>query len=231
MGEFGEVFSRSILFWGEEKQQRLADACILSAGVGGLGCTVSQVLARAGVGKLVLVDCGVIDEPDLNRQILYTLDDLGKPKVEVAAERLAAIHKQTEVIPLNIKIEDTSEFFDTLRQYQFDGIADCLDNFSSRFVLEKLVTEDIFLVHGGVQSDYGQLTTIKPPQTRTLKELYPNVEDADSPLPVGPQIVVSVATMLAHEVINNLWRTPRLLNTLLIVELSDFTFSKIKLNR
>ena len=230
MREVAESFARNTLAWGEEKQQRLADACILVAGVGGLGCTVSEILVRSGVGKLIILDNGVVDEPDLNRQILYTLDDLGKKKVDVAAEKLAAIHQQSTIIPINRRIEEDATLFETLWQYKFHGIADCFDNFSSRFVLEQLLKEDMFLVHGGVQNDYGQITTIKKNVTRMLKKLYPNVEDPDSPLPVCPQIVTCVASMMAYEVLNNLWDTPQLMNILLIVELSDFSFSKIQLS-
>jgi len=229
MVTFDEIFSRNILAWGEEKQQRLAEACILVAGVGGLGCTVAEILVRSGVGTLILIDNGIVDEPDLNRQILYTLDDLGKVKVEAAAEKLSRIHAQSTIIPVNSRIVADPALFDRLRHYNFHGIADCLDNFSSRFIVEELLNEELFLVHGGVQNDYGQMTTVKKNVTRTLKALYPNVEDAHSPLPVCPQIVACVGSMMAHEVVNNLWNTPQLLNILFIIELSDFTFSKIQL--
>jgi molybdopterin/thiamine biosynthesis adenylyltransferase len=166
----------------------------------------------------------------LNRQILYTLNDLGKAKVDVATEKLTAIHQQSTIIPIKRRIEKDITLFDMLWEHQFHGIADCFDNFSSRFILEQLLEEEMFLVHGGVQNDYGQITTIKKNSTKMLKELYPNVEDPDAPLSVCPQIVVSVASMMAYEVLHNIWRTPQLLNTLLIIELSDFTFSKIRLN-
>lgn len=229
MVTFDEIFSRNILAWGEDKQQQLAEACILVAGVGGLGCTVAEILVRSGVGTLILIDNGIVDEPDLNRQILYTLDDLGKVKVEAAAEKLSRIHAQSTIIPVNSRIVADPALFDRLRHYNFHGIADCLDNFSSRFIVEELLNEELFLVHGGVQNDYGQMTTVKKNVTRTLKALYPNVEDAHSPLPVCPQIVACVGSMMAHEVVNNLWNTPQLLNILFIIELSDFTFSKIQL--
>jgi molybdopterin/thiamine biosynthesis adenylyltransferase len=230
MAEFDEIFARNILAWGKEKQQILADACVLVAGVGGLGSTVSEILVRSGVGKLIIIDNGIVDEPDLNRQILYTLDDLGKVKVDVAVEKLSAIHKHSTIIPINKRIKADAKLFETLWQYKFRGIADCFDNFSSRFVLEQLLKKDMFLVHGGVENNYGQITTIKKNATRMLKDLYPNFEDPTSPLPVCPQIVSCIASMMAYEVLNNLWDTPQLLNTLLIVELSDFSFSKIHLS-
>ena len=225
------VFSRNIKAWGTGKQQQLSQCSVLVAGVGGLGCTVAQVLVRAGVGRLILMDAGVVDEPDLNRQILYTAADLGRPKIEVAAEKLAAIHQHTTIVTLPMRLEDDPVHLRAARQYAFHGIADCFDTFRSRFVLEKLLTPEHFYVHGGVLNDYGQVTTIKQGITRTLRELYANAEDPkDTPLPVCPSIVICVGTLLAHEVLNNLWGAPQLLNTMLIVELSDFTFSKLTLS-
>ena len=102
---------------------------------------------------------------------------------------------------------------------------------SDKDKLEQLLKEDMFLVHGGVQNDYGQITTIKKNVTKPLKDLYSTMEDASSPLPVCSQIVACIGSMMAYEVLHNLWDTPQLLNTLLIVELSDFTFSKIQLHQ
>ena len=224
-----DVFARNRLHWGDEQQRQLADACVFVAGVGGLGCAVAELLARAGVGTLLLVDSGVIDPPDLNRQILYTLADVGRPKVDVAAEKLAAIHGQTNIFAFKGRIEPNTPLRDALFEHRIDGIADCFDTFSSRFALEDYLQDGMFLVHGGVQNDYGQITTIKPPVTKTLKAMYPNVEDARSPIPVCPQIVVCIAALMVNELLNNLWGTPQLLNTLLIVELSDFSFFKMTL--
>lgn len=223
------IFSRNLGVWGEEKQQQLAESCVLVAGVGGLGSTVSQMLLRSGVGKLILLDNGVLDEPDLNRQILYTQEDLGREKVVAAAEKLSSIYPKCVIIPIKQRLTETPSLFNTLRQHAFQGIADCFDNFSSRFILERLLPEDTFLVHGGVQGDYGQITTIKPGVTKRLHEIFPNVEDSTSPLSVCPPIVTCIGSLMAHEVLKNLWNIPQLLNTLLIVELSDFSFFKVQL--
>ena len=225
------IFSRNISFWGEEKQEILKNSCILIAGVGGLGCTVSELLIRAGIGKLIIIDNGIIDKPDLNRQILYSIEDLEKAKIAVAAEKLTAIHKQSKVIALNMKIENNPAIHEILNQYNFDGIADCLDNFSSRFALEKLVTDKNFLVHGGVQDDYGQVTTIQKKSTKMLKEIYAGYANPEAPIPVTPAIVCCISSLMVQEIIYNLFNSPKLLNTLLIVELSDFSFFKVKLKK
>jgi hypothetical protein len=77
----------------------------------------------------------------------------------------------TLVIPLECSITDP-QFSRTLDQYAFDGIADCLDNYQSRFALESVLGDRHFLVHGGVEEDYGQVTTIVKQQTPLLKDMY-----------------------------------------------------------
>lgn len=228
MKDFDELFSRQLAFWGEEKQQILAQSSIVIAGVGGLGCIVAQILVRAGLGTLILLDNKSVDRPDLNRQALYTLEDIGKPKVEVASRKLTAMTSSTFVIPLECSITDP-QFSRTLDQYAFDGIADCLDNYQSRFVLESVLEDRHFLVHGGVEEDYGQVTTIVKQQTPLLKEMYYGVQQEKQVIPVCSPIVFCLGSLMAYEVQKNLWNEPELRNTLLVVELSDFSFSKIPL--
>lgn len=198
------------------------------AGVGGLGCVVAQILVRAGIGTLILIDHKSIDLPDMNRQALYALEDLGKPKIEVAFQKLSVLTRFTRLIPLQLSITDP-QFPEILRQYPFDGIADCLDNYQSRFALESVLEDQHFLVHGGVQKDYGQLTTIVKQQTPLLKDIYYGVQQEEKVIPVCPPIVFCLGSLMAYEVQKNLWNEPELRNTLLVVELSDFSFSKILL--
>ena len=228
MEEAHEIFSRSISVWGEKKQAILAKSTILIAGMGGLGCIVSQILVRAGIGRLLLLDNKDIDRSDLNRQALYSLDDLGRSKVEIAAQKLSSFTASTEIIPLHLTIEQ-NQFPHILSQYSFDGIADCLDNYQSRFILETLLSNECFMVHGGVQDDYGQVTTIVKHRTLFLKDIYYGVKEPALPIAVCPQIVFCLGSLMAYEVQKNLWGNPELINSLLIIELSDFSFSKVLL--
>ncbi|MBU2513171.1 HesA/MoeB/ThiF family protein [bacterium] len=225
------VFSRNIGVWDRVKQQTLADSSILVAGAGGLGCFVAQTLVRSGIGRLYLMDDGIVDVPDLNRQILYIKDDLGLPKVTIAAERLSAIHGLTEIIPLQQRLVENRLLEINCPLAEIKGFVDCLDNYPSRYLLERMLPEKAFLVHGGVQEHYGQVTTIRKDLTPSLKSLYANTEDSDSPMAVCSQAVSCVASIMSFEVLNNIWGKPQLLNSLLIIELSDFTFSKIKLGQ
>ena len=92
-----DMFSRNIKFWGDEKQKILANSSILIAGVGGLGCTIAEALTRSGIGKLILIDKDIVEISNLNRQILYDNNDIGKSKVEVAKQKLKAINSNLNV--------------------------------------------------------------------------------------------------------------------------------------
>ena len=219
-----EIFQRNIQFWGKEKQQRLAKSSILIAGVGGLGSVVADGLTRAGIGKLILFDNDVVELSNLNRQLLYDQNDLGKLKVVVAKQRLLAINPNLKIETFHKSILELSD----LSLPRFSGIADCLDNFGARYELERIMKSDHFQVHGGVQNDYGQITTIKPAITQTLKEIYPGVHIPVS-VPVVPQTVLVIGSLMIQEIINNLFGEPQLLNKMLILELSDFSLFKVNL--
>lgn len=219
-----ELFSRNIKFWGDEKQKKLADSSIIIAGVGGLGCSVAEVLSRAGIGKLILIDKDEVEDSNLNRQILFDQNDIGKPKAEIAKQKLQTINPELKIEVFQQDILDLKN----LHLPHFNGIADCLDNFTARFELEKLLNSERFLVHGGVQNDFGQITTIIPDKTQTLKEIYPGLHIPVSLL-IVPQTVVTIGSMMAHEIINNLFEKPQLINKMLILELSDFSMFKVEM--
>jgi molybdopterin/thiamine biosynthesis adenylyltransferase len=219
-----QIFQRNIQFWGEDRQHKLAASSILIGGMGGLGSIVAEGLTRAGIGQLVLVDNQCVEITNLNRQILYDQHDLGSPKVIAAQQKLTAINPQLKITYFQNSV---AELKDLLLPH-FDGIADCLDNFPARFELEKILSAKHFLVHGGVQNDFGQITTIVPGNSQTLQQLYPGPHISVS-LPVVPQTVLLIGSLMVQEILNNLFGEPKLLNKMLIVELVDFSMFKINL--
>ena len=87
-----DIFARTRLLLGDEGLARLAASRVAVFGVGGVGGFAVEALARSGVGALDLVDSDTVDSTNLNRQIIATLPAVGRPKVEVAAERVASIN-------------------------------------------------------------------------------------------------------------------------------------------
>jgi tRNA A37 threonylcarbamoyladenosine dehydratase len=103
-------YDRQIHHWGLEKQRIIEESSLLIAGVGGLGATVSQLLVRAGAGRLYLVDNGCLDWPDLNRQTLYGEKDIGRAKLPLAKERLNQINSSSEIVELQGRIDKPFRF-------------------------------------------------------------------------------------------------------------------------
>lgn len=121
-----QISLKAVDFDGQEK---LKESRVLIVGAGGLGCSASQYLASAGVGKIILVDFDTISLSNLQRQILYTDADIGKPKAEVAKVRLQAINPNIEVQAVVKKCDD-AEFAELIRQV--DVVVDCTDNVDVR---------------------------------------------------------------------------------------------------
>ena len=100
-----DFFKRQIAIVSERGQRKIEGASLMVAGIGGLGTNVCMHLVRAGIGTLHLVDDGLLDAPDLNRQILYASADLGKSKVLAAKERLDELGMNTRIFAHNLKID------------------------------------------------------------------------------------------------------------------------------
>jgi len=218
------IFQRQIAYWGEEKQKKLQDMVILQAGVGGLGGFMSQILVRAGIGKLYIVDNGIVDEPDLNRQILYNQKDIGKKKVYVASELLSSIHSYSRIVPIDKNVDEGFELPDDVK-----GIVDCLDNYESRIILDDLIKNDMFFVHIAVERNYGHILTLVSGKSGKLSDIIGEFKKSDDITPVSADSVGSIASIASSEVINCIIDKPGLLNTVLYIDLSDFSFRKIEL--
>ncbi len=217
------IFDRQIAFWGEEKQHLLNNASIFVAGLGGLGCLLSELVVRAGVGKVYVCDKGIIDEPDLNRQLFYTQDHIGKRKLDVACSWLSSIHSYSKIIPVQgDMLDDHFALPDDI-----DGVADCLDNFETRFALWKKLPADKFFVHAGVEQFFGQIMTLIKGSSPPLDTIFANYNREKRIIPVSGASAATLSSLSANEVLNNLFREPKLKNVMLIVDLSDFKFDKV----
>lgn len=225
--EVEDLFARNIAFWGKMRQESLAEESVFIGGAGALGCIVAEILVRSGIGRIYLTDRGHVDPPDLNRQILYTVNDIGKSKAFTAAERLRSMTGQTEVVPLALTIGE-ADIANVLGGCR--GVADCLDNFPSRFALEDSLTGNMFMVSGAIRGDYGQLTTVIPGLTCPLRELYKGIRPVHETVPVIPSIVFCIGSLMAQEILMNIWGEPALLNVLMVAGLSGFFFERVALS-
>jgi len=187
--------------FGQAGQQALAAASVLIVGVGGLGSWVAELLARAGVGRLRLVDDDRVDPTNLHRQAMYTEADLAaaRPKAEAAAAHLAQINAATTV---EVRLERVTAANLPALAEGMDLILDGTDNFPTRFVInDYCVRESIPWVFGGAVGDEGQVMAVVPPQPPCLRCLYETPPDADEHLTAARVGVLNpiVATVAAIE--------------------------------
>lgn len=193
------------------------------AGVGGLGCIVAEVLARAGVGHIHICDNGIIDEPDLNRQTFYTEADIGKKKVDVALKRMSEINSFISVSTYDYKIEANCPF-----DYSGSYVIDCFDNFTSRKILFDLLKENTYYIHGGIDAFTGQVITLLKGRSINFSELFAGVEDKKD-IPVTPDVVHLVSGVICREFFNILKGSPQLLERFLIMDFENLEWSFLEL--
>jgi len=142
------------------EQKRLLESKVLLVGLGGLGGTIAELLARVGIGSLVIADGDQFEENNLNRQILSSEKALGKSKAKVAFERLTEINSAMHIDPIDRYLNEGD--LDVILN-GVDVAVDALDGFSDRFLLEKKCRQyDVPLVHGAVAGAWGQISVIYP---------------------------------------------------------------------
>ena len=167
-------YSRHLLIpeIGEEGQLKLLDARVLLIGAGGLGSPASLYLAAAGIGTLGIVDADIVDETNLQRQIVHSLDTLGTPKVDSAKRAIAALNPDVNVVTYRERL--TSENIDRILDDGWDLIVDGADNFPTRYLVnDASVWRDIPVVHGSIYRFEGQVTVFKPHEGPCYRCLFP----------------------------------------------------------
>lgn len=128
-----EYFSRTELLFGKEKMEILKNSRVAVFGVGGVGGYVVEALARSGVGCLDIIDNDVVSESNINRQIIATVDTIGKFKVDVARDRILSINPQVVVNAHNtFFMPDTSQLFDFK---EYDYVVDAIDTVTGKLEL------------------------------------------------------------------------------------------------
>jgi len=205
--------------FGEAGQQQLLQAAVLVIGAGGLGCPVLQYLAAAGVGRIGIIDDDIVSLSNLHRQVLYSTDDIGLPKTKQAVKVLSRLNPEINIIGYNDRLTIANAL--TLME-EFDIIADCTDNFATRYLInDACVLLNKPLVYGAVSRFEGQVAifnckTVEKPEAVNYRDLYPtppkegevlNCEEAGV-LGVLPGII---GAMQANETIKLLTGMGRLL--------------------
>ncbi|PKL76255.1 MAG: molybdenum cofactor biosynthesis protein MoeB [Candidatus Melainabacteria bacterium HGW-Melainabacteria-1] len=217
---------------GEEGQQKLTQAKVLIVGIGGLGCPAALYLAGAGIGHLGLIDPDRVSLSNLQRQVLYSSQDVGRPKVEAARERLLALNPEIEIQSWAYGLNPDNAI-DLVSPY--DMVLDGSDNLSTRYLLNdvcRLLHKP--LVHGSVYRFEGQVASFVPggPCYRCLYPVMPPAGAMPNCAEAGVLGVLPgvVGTLQATEVLRLILGWGEGLNgQLLLADLKNMAFQTLEL--
>jgi molybdopterin/thiamine biosynthesis adenylyltransferase/rhodanese-related sulfurtransferase len=156
---------------GEKGQRKLLRSKVLLIGAGGLGSPTAVYLAAAGVGTIGLMDGDTVDVSNLQRQILHTTANVGRPKVESGTEMLRALNPDVNVIPLPTRI-DVDNVMDIIKDY--DLVIDGSDNFDTRYLLnDACYLAGKANIHGSIFQFEGMASVFAPNKGPCYRCLYP----------------------------------------------------------
>ncbi|WP_431830767.1 HesA/MoeB/ThiF family protein [Acinetobacter ihumii] len=196
------LYSRQILLdgWDIEAQERLKLANVLIVGAGGIGCSSAELLARAGVGKLTIVDADTIETSNLQRQMAFTPHDIGQFKAEVLAKRLTMLNPHIQVEYVIAKLNEINA--DEWIQSQ-DVVLDGCDNFTTRYLVNAVCKKyAVPLISASAIGFQGQLLMVDA-DSACYECLFPKEQHANEGLRCAESGVlastpVMIASLQAH---------------------------------
>lgn len=168
-----ERYNRQILLpgFGELGQKKLKKNSVLIVGAGGLGCPVLQYLVGAGIGKIGIMDADMVSISNLQRQILYTEDEIGKYKAEIAAQKMNLLNSEIEIV-VSTKFMTTENAERIICQY--DIVVGATDNFNSRYLIDKYTRlQNKPFVHGSVADFEGQFSVFNYNGSPSYSDIFP----------------------------------------------------------
>ena len=228
-------YSRQIMLpeIGIPGQEKLKRARVLVIGAGGLGCPVLQYLAAAGTGRIAIAEFDMVSETNLQRQVLYGSDDVGKLKSIIATNRVEHLNNLIETDRINLKI-DTSNSLRILNDY--DVVVDATDNFRARYIInDSCVILGKPMVHGAIYKYEGQVSVFNYQGGPTYRCYNPQIKGQDfknpQPAEVGLFGVLPgiTGTLMANEVIKIITETGNVLSgKVLIFNINDYSFNSLE---
>lgn len=229
-------YSRQVMLEeiGFEGMEKLRSAKVCVVGAGGIGNPVITQLVAMGVGKLRIVDRDVIEVTNLHRQHLYTDDDIGRVKVEAAAERLRKLNPGIEIEPVPTSV---TKFTAEGIVKGFDIVIDALDSVDARYALnDACIKHNIPLIYAGAIGVTGSVSTILPNNSACLRCMFPELKEEEMPAcsteGVHPSVLYLVAGIQVSEAIKIITgQQPTLVNRLLYIDLNELSFDRVQMFR
>ena len=244
MSEYWEMLTRQMPLVSEAEQEKFRNAKITVIGCGGIGGLTIEMLARMGVGELVLVDEDVFDLSNLNRQTLSSYDNIGKSKSVAAKKRVENINPYVNVTSYAEHVDETN-IDELIKDSRI--VIDALDNVVTRVIVSRKAREyKIPFIHGAVHGTLGQVTTFLANTTSYEemfglpslgKELTEEVIEslknvtAGAPPVIGPtpNLVSCIEAMEAYKIVTGIGKvtvSPKLL-TFDLLDLNSFNMEEI----
>ena len=236
--KFLERYSRQIILKdiGILGQKLISKAKILVVGAGGLGCPIAEYLSRAGIGTLGIVDFDKVQLSNIHRQSMYNTKDIGKFKVDVVQKKIKLINPLVKIKKIRKKINEKN-----IKNIvsKFDIIVDGSDNFKTKFLLNKYsIKFKKFYISGAISKFDGHIFTfnfknINEPCLRCFYQTEPSddILNCETEGILGPVAAV-VANIQTNEVIKKILNIGNnLKNHILIVNLKNLNFRKVKFNK
>ena len=232
-----ERYSRHLIMpeVGMDGQLKLKQAKVLCIGTGGLGAPLGLYLAAAGVGRIGLVDFDRVDDSNLQRQVLFSTKDVGRPKIEAAADRLRGLNPDIQIDTFDTHLSSDNAL-DILKDY--DIIVDGTDNFPTRYLVNDA---SVLLkkpnVYGSIFRFEGQITIFGDPNGPCYRCLYPEPPPPGlvpscaegGVLGVLPGIVGSIQTAETLKLI--IGKGESLIGRLLLFDALAMRFRELKLRK
>jgi molybdopterin/thiamine biosynthesis adenylyltransferase len=216
-------YSRQIMIpeIGTAGQEKLKKSKVLVVGAGGLGCPVLQYLIAAGAGKVAIVEYDMVNETNLQRQILYGSDDVGKLKSIIAKNRLEHLNSLVETEIFNLRL-DSSNALRIIKD--FDIVVDATDNLDSRYIInDACVILNKPMVHGAIYKFEGQVSVFNYDGGPTYRCFNPAVNDKEFMNPAPSEVGVTgvlpgiTGTFMANEVIKIITGTGKVLSGIVLL--------------
>ena len=205
--------------------------------MGGLGCSVAEFLTRTGVGVLGVIDYDNVDLSNIHRQSLFDMDDLKKPKVDVAKKKLKKINPKTKIKSYKIRL-NKKNFNNIVNQYEY--IVDATDNFKTKYLINDFCKiSNKFLVTGAISKFDGHIFTFdfKNKKTPCIRSFFQEDQIPDDILNCEYEGVLGtvasiVGTIQANEILKKILNIGKNLNGhVLILDLLNLNFRKVKFDK
>jgi molybdopterin/thiamine biosynthesis adenylyltransferase len=224
-----QIISPSI---GEKGQEKLGNVSLLQIGAGGLGSPFALYIVAAGIKELTIIDNDIVSLSNLQRQILYSENQIGMAKV-VAAKKLLESRNSNVRINIHQDYINEASIESYASEKNYDFIVDCSDNFKTKFLVNRTAIKyNMKCVIAGIKDFFGQIMTIDPKASACYQCVFNEPLESENTLKSLPVIGVTpgvLGTLEALEVIKTTLGLPNLQNKLLMVNLLNLMFDIIDL--